>query len=626
MRSALLPACSLASLGIVAAVAGTGCEGGAREVISGDKDVVIAENAPPSLSGGTLIVSADQERAVAADPDRDLVWVVDLASRQLARKITLLAGDEPGRLVEDAAGRVHVALRNAGALVTFDPESGEILRRAPVCVAPRGLAFDAAKGHVHVACADGQLVTVDAASGAEVRRLALDHDLRDVVVQGDRLIVSRFRSAELLSIDAAGVIAGRAVPPTAELFPSSFGGGGAGGAGTGDLDHFAPTVAWRMVPRPEGGALVVHQRSKVEEIITEEPGGYGGDGCGSIVHGALTRVDVADDGTVLPPTQALTRFPAVLPLDLAFSADGASVAVAVAGSQNVLIAGSFDLDLPADQSCGLAGYFVEGTPVAVAFQGNQAIAQTREPPALVLVADGTRIELPGESVRDTGHDLFHLPPGMVVSSDSSMGGTTGGGVAEPSFGIGSLACASCHPEGGDDAHVWTFQGIGARRTQSLRGDVLATLPLHWDGDMENVSAIMDEVFMRRMGGPQAGPVMEKAIEHWIGEIPAPTPMRSPEDPAALRGKAIFESDAVGCAQCHSGPALTNNQNAAVGKGKALQVPSLVGIAWRAPFMHDGCAKTLADRFDPTCGGTEHGDVSGLSADDLSDLVAYLESL
>ncbi|MBK8257107.1 MAG: hypothetical protein IPK82_31105 [Polyangiaceae bacterium] len=72
---------------------------------------------------------------------------------------------------------------------------------------------------------------------------------------------------------------------------------------------------------------------------------------------------------------------------------------------------------------------------------------------------------------------------------------------------------------------------------------------------------------------------------------------------------------------------TNNQNADVGRGKSLQVPTLVGVAWRAPFMHDGCAATLKDRFtNPDCGGSKHGDMSGLSDSEINDLVAYLESL
>jgi hypothetical protein len=57
------------------------------------------------------------------------------------------------------------------------------------------------------------------------------------------------------------------------------------------------------------------------------------------------------------------------------------------------------------------------------------------------------------------------------------------------------------------------------------------------------------------------------------------------------------------------------------------VPSLVGIGYRAPFIHDGCAATLRDRFDPKCGGGDlHGKTSGLTEEQIGDLVAYLETL
>jgi hypothetical protein len=35
---------------------------------------------------------------------------------------------------------------------------------------------------------------------------------------------------------------------------------------------------------------------------------------------------------------------------------------------------------------------------------------------------------------------------------------------------------------------------------------------------------------------------------------------------------------------------------------------------------------LLDRFEPSCGGTNHGDLSGLTDADLADLVAYLDTL
>ena len=99
------------------------------------------------------------------------------------------------------------------------------------------------------------------------------------------------------------------------------------------------------------------------------------------------------------------------------------------------------------------------------------------------------------------------------------------------------------------------------------------------------------------------------------------------------GQQIFESSEAGCIGCHNGEHFTNNQNADVGTGnpgETFQVPGLLGVAGRAPYMHDGCAATLNDRFDPTqatCnGGESHGHTAQLAASDVNDLISYLETL
>jgi cytochrome c peroxidase len=72
--------------------------------------------------------------------------------------------------------------------------------------------------------------------------------------------------------------------------------------------------------------------------------------------------------------------------------------------------------------------------------------------------------------------------------------------------------------------------------------------------------------------------------------------------------------------------MTNNSTVDVGTGRAFQVPSLLGVAYRAPYMHGGCAGTLEDRFGSCGGGDRHGNTSALAAGQVADLVAYLKSL
>ena len=92
---------------------------------------------------------------------------------------------------------------------------------------------------------------------------------------------------------------------------------------------------------------------------------------------------------------------------------------------------------------------------------------------------------------------------------------------------------------------------------------------------------------------------------------------------SVRGAAVFQER---CASCHAGAMLTNNATVDVGTGGAFQVPSLVGVGWRQPLMHAGCARTLIDRFDPECGGAYHGDTRTLAPARIQDLVDFLETL
>src|SRR5436190_3587865 len=56
---------------------------------------VSAATAPPPLSGGTLLILPDGTTALAADPDRDSLYLVDLTREVLTATLPLRAGDEP---------------------------------------------------------------------------------------------------------------------------------------------------------------------------------------------------------------------------------------------------------------------------------------------------------------------------------------------------------------------------------------------------------------------------------------------------------------------------------------------------------------------------------------------------
>jgi len=300
-----------------------------------------------------------------------------------------------------------------------------------------------------------------------------------------------------------------------------------------------------------------------------------------------------------------------LAVDVAVSPDGQTVAIAVPGNAHspgmpTIVEEPMMVVSQPGNPCGFGSNPPNQPPgevIAVSYAGDGTLlAQTREPAALWRGDTGTTISLAADSRVDTGHLIFHANAG------------------------GGLACASCHPEGGEDGRVWTFACQGARRTQSIRGGISATAPFHWDGGESDISRLMDDVFSGRMAGPPLTPDQKKALQGWIDTIP-PLPRRTGLDAAAVaRGQALFNDAKIGCAACHAGTLLTNNTTVDVGTGGAFQVPSLRGVSWRAPLMHTGCAAELADRFGAACGGDRHGATSTLTAAQIRDLTTYLESI
>jgi mono/diheme cytochrome c family protein len=622
--------------------------------------VVVADRPPPALSGGTLAVANDGSVAVAADPDRDQVYLIDLKAGD-SKTIQLATGSEPGRAVLDEQGRAHVALRGNGKLLTIDTAAGEILAQTDVCTLPRGLAYDATRDAVVIACASGELVTVAAADHASIASAQLELDLRDVVIKKDELLVSRYRSAELLHVSRDGTVLSKGGPK--DLQQQRFDPFGGiidpailpdGGFPTPSVPtvNLSPTLAWKTVSHGDG-VLMLHQQSQDDEIsITADAdagmnpligllggggGGYGG-GCQTITQPSLTLFGA--DGS---PNDSTTIFPRGLAVDVAVSPKGDLVALAEPGSylrqletvevvQMAVVTNSFieqkfpqDAGFVAPPDGGFGGgscitgwtYGNDIQATSVAFDGEGNLyAFSREPAQLVryvasdpqfftgFTVDKT-ITLATKSVRDTGHELFHADVGS------------------------GLSCAGCHGEALDDGHIWNFKDFGPRRTQTMRGGLLSTLPLHWEGDLGTFKNLVDEVMTRRMGGFQVETRYSDALATWVDKLPALKlgAAESPAPDAVQRGKALFESEEVACASCHSGTHFTNNKSLDVGTGGTFQVPTLNGIALHAPFLHDGCAATLEERFDPSCGGGDkHGHTSQLAQDEIADLVAYLETL
>jgi mono/diheme cytochrome c family protein len=547
------------------------------------------------ISGGTLLVSADGKTAIVADPDRDRISVVDLERSEVIRRIVLTPGDQPGRSAQVGESRFVTVLRGAGQLLTFDAEHGD-LERIQVCATPRGVTHDLDRDTTYVVCASGELVRLRDEARELVSKRFLALDLRDVWIAVDELRVSRFKNVEILTTDLEGTILSRHSPnvvPTLDRLSSN-------------IHEFSASLAWRAIGLSYGGGLVVHQRARNDPILLEDTGTtvvspYGSDDF------CLARISQSSVSFVNASGEILTgpTIPGVLPVDLAMAPDRSVVAVAFAGSAESapvrlfrfgsLLGGASDCQRADSELSPRQG----NEAIAVAFtpQG-ELVIQWRDPSLLTVGARTSTLSFDRRA--DTGHLIFHM---------STRAG---------------IACASCHPEGGEDGHVWRFEGFGDRRTISLAGGIAGTEPFHWDGDMSTFEVLTDDVFTRRMGGPPLTSDQVAALSRWIDRLEIPERPEPRDGAAVFRGRQLFEQS--GCPRCHAGARFQSGGMFDVGTGEPLQVPTLRGVVYRAPYLHNGCAATLTGRFGSCGGGDAHGETSTLSPAEIADLVQYLETL
>ena len=541
-----------------------------------DTPPVEARVRPKPISGGTLMVTSDG-LAVAADPDRDRVYVVEIEGRVVRHTIALEPDDEPGRVVAGSKGLAHVVLRGFGGVAAIDLASGRVVARHRLCSDPRGLAFESETSMLHVACADGTLLQLAEDSGEVLGRTTLEPDLRDVVLVDGTVQASRLRAASIVSQEGDRL-----------TLPTTLG--------------MKPHVAWRTWADEQGRMIMLHQLADPSPvpIDPEDSVGlpYGGGGfCQAGID--TPAITIVDQGVQTTPLRG-----ASLTVDAALSPDGRWVALAMPGAP----AGSSTLVVTpiGETECVFAPPAGdEGQVVSVAFDTDGTlVAQSREPARLVVLSNlRTRsfasIELEGESRFDTGHEIFHR------ATDSG------------------LSCATCHPEGADDGFVWTFERLGKRRTQVLDIGLAGTAPFHWDGDMEDLDMIMDQVLTHRMGGMRQSKARQASFESWMFALQRPPADTVGDDPGLVQeGQERF--NAYGCATCHHGPKLGGGSKSEQIGELHLQVPSLRRVSLRPPFMHDGRSRTLDDAvLDMIVTTTPSSDPP---ARDIEAISAYLRTL
>jgi YVTN family beta-propeller protein len=215
---------------------------------------------------------------------------------------------------------------------------------------------------------------------------------------------------------------------------------------------------------------------------------------------------------------------------------------------------------------------------------------------------------------------------------------------------GQFGCANCHLDATIDGLQWDLEpdGFGKdivdnRSLENLAG----TEPFKWNGgnaDMPTECGPRTEKFFFRSQSFNQQQLTD--LVTFVFSLPdRPNRSRLPNGeltPAQERGKTIFERtkykngkpipDSNQCATCHSGPKYTNQRQVDVGTGKptdrapVIDVPQLSNVAYSAPYLHDGSARSLEEIWTVFNPKDTHGVSNDLTKDELNDLIEYLKTL
>ncbi len=650
---------------------------------------------------GSVALSRDDAFLYVVDGDNGIVAVVDTARNEKVGEVKV--GRWPERVVVGKDDTVYVSNRGERSVSVIRRGDWTEAARVPVGVEPIGLAVSPNGDTLYVvnstaldSTEHGTLMAVDTRSLSVKWELPVGEEPRGIALVdgGKKALVTLFRHSDLVTVDLADTGRPRVQREGTDLYSranvrDSF----------SSADEpmppsplqpeilFRPRGMGEVVVSPDGRrAFATAMWAREDPIGTpgtlppEQGGGgsppppptgggdslYGGGGpcnTGGVVAPGLLTFDpesgepqVDDLDQCRPPPGTLPDFPPSTivspesthpiqgPVAAVVDPSGLWVFVVNRETDNVAI-------IPADRRSGpdIVNFTNSSVRQLVRVgSGPNGIAMTRDGRKAYVYNsfDHTVTTLVSDSsggvanVRAEGKPLVIagdlLQPMQVVGRklffsalDSRMTST----------GVGA-ACASCHPDGREDGHVWGFPD-GPRQTPSLAGrQVTKTGPFHWSGEFPSLRDFLDVTVRQRMGGSALDSVMVSQLSAFIDVIPAPdNPYRREAlTDAQTRGAAVFKKAA--CDSCHEGETFTNNKQADVGtfittgpikdadvvRRVGLNTPSLLGLARTSPYLHDGSATTLRDRLLQGRNSNMHGATSQLTAAEVDDLVEYLRTL
>jgi YVTN family beta-propeller protein len=585
------------------------------------------------LSPLEMVSSPDGLRLYVVCQDSDEVRVVDLQSNQVVGKVPV--GHMPrGTVLSSDGRRLYVTNAWSDTVSVIDTATLQVVQTLSTGTEPSGIVSDVSGATIYVANRlSGDISVIDVKTGQETKRLLAGPGASYLALSPDGKwiycthIYPRAASvrtqpkSEITVIDTAQqrVVDRKLLNNVAGVF------------------HVAVSADGRL-----GVAAQLRPKNLIPLAHVEH---------GWVFGDSLTLFGADVGGTIQIPIDELDRFYA-LPWGVAITPDKSKIFLTTAGSECVTVIDvsrllktvrsrpqPFVNDLSASAEYVLARIPVGHNPrgVLLSPNGKRLYVANRLDDNLAVI-DTTTLRV-----------LSTIDLGGPQNIDALRRGERLFYTADFAF-QGQFGCANCHLDATIDGMEWDLEpdGFGKdvvdnRSLENLAG----TEPFKWNGGNPDLPTECgprtERFFFRSQSFDQQQLTDLVTFVFSLPYRPNRNRLTNGELTAAQeRGKAIFERttyksgkpipEANQCASCHSGPKYTNQKQIDVGTGKStdrspvIDVPQLSNVAYSAPYLHDGSARSLEEIWTVFNPKDMHGVSNDLTKDELNDLIEYLKTL
>ena len=585
------------------------------------------------LSPIEMALSADGHLLYVVCQDSDELRAVEIGSNKVAAVVPV--GRTPRAIALSPNGsEIYVTNSTDDTVSVIDATSLRITRTLSTGFEPAGVVADRAGKALYVANRlSNDISVIDLQAGQEIKRLLAGRGASYLTSSPDGKFIyathiypnrGAFRSppnSEITVIDTSRqvVIDRKSLPNVAGVF------------------HLAMSSDGRF-----GVAAQLRPKNLIPLAHVEH---------GWVFGDSLTLFGPAVGGTVQVPIDELDRYYAV-PWGVAITPDNSTIFISTAGSESVTVIDTNRLlttvrsrrpDLANDLSAS-ANYVIGRIPVG------------HNPRGLLLSKDGGRLYVANRL--DDNISVIDTTSNKVISTidlegprniDALRRGERLFYTADFAF-QGQFGCSNCHIDATIDGLQWDLEpdGFGKdivdnRSLENLAG----TEPFKWNGgnpDMPTECGPRTEKYFFRSQSFTDQQLTDLVTFVYSLPYRRNRYRQSNGDltPAQERGKSIFERseskngkpipETNQCGYCHSGPKFTNQRQFDVGTGKptdrspVIDVPQLPNVAYSAPYLHDGSARSLEEIWTVFNPKDTHGVTNDLTKDELNDLIEYLKTL